>query len=75
MIVDHLEKYSKDVCIKYLDYIIHKLNDTNPENHNKLATFYLEKILSQNEKDNGRKIIIYIYNCLFSEYIKYIIYS
>jgi hypothetical protein len=56
MIVDHLEKYSKDVCIKYLDYIIHKLNDTNPENHNKLATFYLEKILSQNEKDNERKV-------------------
>ncbi|ORX48192.1 hypothetical protein BCR36DRAFT_84127, partial [Piromyces finnis] len=55
IIVDHLEKHSKDVCIKYLSYIINRLNDTKSENHNKLATFYLKKILSLNEEDEERK--------------------
>jgi len=55
MVVDHLEKHSKDVCIKYLDFIINRLNDTKPENHNKLAQFYLEKILSLNEESDERK--------------------
>jgi len=54
--VDHLERHSKDVCIKYLDYVIHKLNDTNPENHNKLAKYYLEKMLSLKEDDKERKV-------------------
>jgi len=54
MFVDHLDKHSKDVCIKYLDFIINRLNDTKPENHNKLAQFYLEKILSLNEESDGK---------------------
>jgi len=54
IIVNHLEKHSKNVCIKYLDYIINRLNDTDPEHHNKLATFYLEKMLSLEENDEER---------------------
>ncbi|ORX84557.1 hypothetical protein BCR32DRAFT_217745 [Anaeromyces robustus] len=55
IIVDHLEKHSKDVCIKYLDYIINRLNDSSSENHNKLASYYLEKIVSLKEGDEERK--------------------
>lgn len=55
IIVDHLEKHSKNVCIKYLDYIINRLNDKDSEHHNKLATYYLDKMLSLEENSDERK--------------------
>lgn len=47
------------MCIKYLDYIINRLNDKDSEHHNKLATYYLDKMLSLEENSDGNIHINY----------------
>ena len=38
----HLERIGPDVCAKYLEHIIHDLDEDAPEFHEKLIELYLD---------------------------------
>ncbi|ORX99906.1 hypothetical protein K493DRAFT_335529 [Basidiobolus meristosporus CBS 931.73] len=45
-VVEHLDHYAPDLCIPYLEHIIHELEDNNPEFHNTLIILYLNNVMN-----------------------------
>ncbi len=44
VVVDFLQKIDKKFAIRYLEYLIHELNDTTPEFHQRLVDFYIDRL-------------------------------
>ncbi|KAL1915253.1 uncharacterized protein VTP21DRAFT_7529 [Calcarisporiella thermophila] len=50
-VLEHLETFSLDLSIQYLEYIIHNLGDETPDLHNRLISSYLAKMQEHGELD------------------------
>ncbi|KAK9711159.1 Vacuolar morphogenesis protein 6 [Basidiobolus ranarum] len=50
-VIEHLHHYAPEMCIPYLEHIIHELDDKNSEFHNSLIILYLNKIM-EDEHDH-----------------------
>eukprot|EP00158_Paraphelidium_tribonemae_P009488 Partr_v1_DN28880_c1_g1_i1_m33894 putative vacuolar protein sorting 39 homolog (S. cerevisiae) len=55
-ILAHLEKIESRLAIQYLEHIIKFANDQTTDFHNKLASFYLDRLLNSRDwKDSGNQ--------------------
>lgn len=43
-VLQYLQGIGKDLAVKYLEHIIHELNDTNPDFHQRLVNIYIENL-------------------------------
>ncbi|EXX74415.1 Vam6p [Rhizophagus irregularis DAOM 197198w] len=58
-VLEYLEGFSYDLCIKYLEHIIYVLKDPTPDFHNKLIFKYLanvQKLESQKSESNSEEV-------------------
>lgn len=57
--MQHLEKIGPDVCISYLEHIIHTLGEEGAEFHEKLIELYLTEV----HKAKSRKLDRFYREC------------
>ena len=46
-----LESIDRQLAVKYLQHVIHELNDSTPEFHQRLISLYLDRLTTQNFKN------------------------
>lgn len=56
-VIEFLQRLDKKLVAKYLEHIIHELNDTTPEYHQDLVNIYLDELRSSDFKDHEEKSI------------------
>ena len=54
-VIEFLRRIDRKLVAKYLEHIIHELNDTTPEYHQDLVNIYLDGLRSNEFKDDGEK--------------------
>ena len=59
-VLSHLDKIDVKLAMKYLEHIIHTRKDETPDFHNRLAAFYLDRILQALEKERDRRTNIMV---------------
>ncbi|GAA5890028.1 hypothetical protein JCM6882_009206 [Rhodosporidiobolus microsporus] len=55
----HLEKIGRDVCIRYLEHIIHELGELGAEFHEKLIELYLAEVVQGKKATGARDEAVY----------------
>lgn len=54
-VIEFLRGIDRKLVAKYLEHVIHELNDTTPEYHQDLVNIYLDGLRSNDFKDDGEK--------------------
>lgn len=55
-VLGFLQRTDKDFALKYLEHIIHELNDTTPDFHQRLVNIYLEGLQTKDFKSQVERI-------------------
>lgn len=70
LVVQFLENIDASLAIRYLEHVIHELNDLSPDLHQQLVQLYLQRLTNHKEKDANEDETYISWQAQFLEFLK-----